>query len=104
MKWGILPLAITLASCGSANTFVVDDPERLVRTATLQICGSDAALKRTGDSLRLTQSINCEGDGVVRLTYQDGGVEYCPVGYVDGGVEQKWLFRAYRSACIIEKV
>lgn len=104
MKWRVLLPAFVLASCSAKNTFVIDDPNRLVRTATLQICGSETPLVRSGDSLKLTQSITCEGNGEVRLIYHDGGAEDCPVGYVDSGAKQKWLFRAEQSACLQEKI
>jgi len=100
MRWGFLPLVLALAACGSRNTFVVNDPNGLVRTATLEICGSETPLARAGTKFALTKRIQCE-EGEIRLVYQDGGPEHCRIGYVDSQAGQEWQFRAERSGCAL---
>jgi hypothetical protein len=87
-----------LAACAK-NTFLVEDPKGFVRTATLQICGSEAPLHRAGKTWKLTHSISCKGSGEIRLMYHDGGPEHCTIGYVTGDARQQFRFRAEQSAC-----
>jgi hypothetical protein len=100
MRWRFLPLVLAVAACGTRNTFVVEDPKGLVRTATLEICGSQTPLKRDGSKLTLTQRVHCQ-EGEIRLVYQDGGPEHCPIGYIDSVEEQQWHFRADREGCLL---
>jgi hypothetical protein len=84
---------------GRENIFEVQDPRGLVRSATLRLCGSETPLVREENRLTLTRSIDCEGDGEIRLVYKDGGPEHCLIGYVTPDAKQDWHFRAEQSAC-----
>src|SRR4051794_32235235 len=59
MKWWILCLPLGLTACGPRQTIVIDDPHRLVREATLQVCGSETPLKRHGSKLLVSQRVQC---------------------------------------------
>ena len=98
MGWILLLLTVALGGC-SKNTFEVDDPKVLVRSATLQLCGTSTPLQRAGKSFELSRSITCEGDGEVRLIYQEGDPEHCIVGYVTPDMRQDFHFRAEQSSC-----
>jgi hypothetical protein len=98
VRWVLLFFAFALAGC-SRNTFEVDDPKGLVRSATLRLCGSETPLERVGKSLKLSRSINCEGDGEVTLIYHDRGPEHCVVGYVTTDMPQDFHYRAEQSSC-----
>jgi hypothetical protein len=100
MRWVPLLLVVTLGGCaGPKNTFVVEDPHRLVTSATLRLCGSDTRLVRDGDRLSLTQSVGCEGHGEIELFYADRGPEHCLIGYVTPDAKQDFHFRAEQSSC-----
>ncbi len=91
-------LVLALAGC-SRNTFEVDDPKGLVRSATLRLCGSETPLERHGKSFELSQPITCEGDGGIRLIYQDGGPAHCVVSYATSDMPQDFHYRAEQSSC-----
>jgi hypothetical protein len=100
MKWVPVLLAFALAGCARAkNTFEVEDPQGLVRSATLRLCGSETPLLRAGNKLILSHPITCEGDGEIQLFYKEGGPERCLVGYVTPGAKQDFHFRADHSSC-----
>jgi len=89
-----------LGGCtGAKNTFEIEDPRGLVSSATLRLCGSETPLAREADRLTLTRSIACEGDGEIRLVYEDGGSRHCIIGYVTPDAKQDWHFRADQSSC-----
>jgi hypothetical protein len=95
-----LLLMLALGGCtGAKNTFQVQDPRGLVRSATLRLCGSETPMVREGSALTLTRSISCEGDGEIRLIYKDGRPEHCPIGYVTSDAKQDWHFRADQASC-----
>ncbi|HEX4739114.1 MAG TPA: hypothetical protein VH331_16300 [Allosphingosinicella sp.] len=98
MRWALLLPVLTLAGCAK-NTFVVEDPKHLVRTATLFLCDSETPLDRSGNTFNVTRRVNCEGDGEIRLIYNDRGPEHCWIGYVTSDAEQHFHFRAERSGC-----
>jgi hypothetical protein len=98
MRWCLLLLALPLAGCAK-NTFVVEDPKGLVKSATLSLCGSETPLDRSGHSFTLVRRVNCEGDGEIRLIYHDGVPGHCPIGYVTSDAVQDWRFRADPSGC-----
>lgn len=98
MRWALLLLVLALAGC-DRNTFQVDDPKGLVRSATLRLCGSETPMERAGTSFELSRKNKCEGDGEIRLIYQDGGSEHCLIGYVTSGMPQDFHYRAEKSSC-----
>jgi hypothetical protein len=91
-------LVLALPGC-SRNTFEVDDPNGLVRSATLRLCGSQTPLKRTATSFKLSRSIKCEADGDIALTYENGASQHCMIGYVTPNMPQDFRFRAEQSSC-----
>ena len=97
--------ALVLTGC-SRNTFEVDDPRGLVRSANLDLCGSKFALKRHGQSFTTSRWADCEADGAVTLIYHSGPPQRCIVGYVTSGMGQDFHFRAEPSSCktVSEKV
>ena len=90
--------AVALAGC-SRNTFEVDDPRDLVRSATLQLCGSESPLKHDDTSFHTSRWATCEAEGEVRLIYKNGAQQHCIVGYVTADMPQDFHFRAERSSC-----
>ena len=100
VRWLPLLLVFAVGGCaGEKNTFEVQDPHGLVRSASLQLCGSETPLVRKGNRLALVRSVSCEGDGEVRLIYEDGEPEHCLIGYVTPDLKQDWHFRAEQSSC-----
>lgn len=97
----VLALAIVLAlgGCEKDDSFLVDDPHNLVRSATLFVCSSATPMHRVGSAVKVTRAITCENQGYIRLIYRDGTREYCGVGYVTPGAEQDWRFRAEPTSC-----
>jgi len=55
-------------------------------------------MTRRGDHFAATHEITCEGSGLIRLTYNDGRIRECIVGYVTT-MRQEWHFRATRDGC-----
>jgi hypothetical protein len=99
MSFTVLVLTACSANPMDWNIFEVDDPNGLVRSATLELCGSETPLKRADASFKLTKSIRCEGDGQVLLIYREGSAQHCVVGYVTPHMRQDFHFRAERSSC-----
>jgi hypothetical protein len=97
-----LPLALLLFAAGCAredNDFTVEDEQGLVRTAVLELCGKETPLQRDGRRLTVIRTIDCEGDGRIRLTYRTGEHPNCMIGYVTGGARQSFRFQASPSGC-----
>jgi hypothetical protein len=100
MRWICLFSLLALAGCTrTPNTFVVDDAQERVRSATLTLCGSDTPLESMRNRFEASVPITCEGEGRITLVYRDGGTEVCPIGYVTSGAEQHFRFRAEQSSC-----
>ena len=100
MRWFPLFLMVPMVGCaGPENTFVVEDPHRLVTSATLRLCGSETPLMREGDRLSLARSVGCEGEGEIQLVYASGEAEHCRIGYVTPDAKQGFHFQADQSSC-----
>jgi hypothetical protein len=98
MRWALLLGTLALTDC-SRNTFEVDDPNGVVRSATLELCGSQSALKHDGPSFTTSRWANCEADGEITLVYHNGPTQHCIVGYVTADMPQDFHFRAEQSSC-----
>lgn len=100
MRCIALAIPLVLSACSTVeNTFVVEDEQKSIVAATLVLCGSVTPLQRRGDRLVVSQSIDCEGSGHIRLRYASGDEHNCPVGYVTPGAEQNFTYRATEIGC-----
>ena len=98
---GILLLSLfALTSCvGLRDTFTVDDPDGLARSAVLQLEGYDQQLDQSGRRFTTTRRIHRDADGRIRVTYIDGRHVDCIIGYVTPNAGQHWDFRLTPTAC-----
>ena len=100
MRWLAFSLLVALSACSRVeNTFVVEDEQHAVVTATLFLCGSETPLQRTGERLAVSKAIDCEGSGRITLRYASGGKHVCIVGYVTPGAVQNFAYRASENGC-----
>ena len=100
MRKTLLLSAIALASCGvEPDTFTVDDPSALAKSAVLQLDGSDQRLERDRGRWTTTRQIRRDADGRVRVLYHDGRKVDCLIGYVTPGAPQHWRYRLTPTSC-----
>jgi len=100
MRKAVLLCAIALASCtGKSDTFTVGDPDRLAKSAVLQLDGHAQSLTRDRKRLSTARQITRDGHGRVLVTYMDGRTVDCPIGYVTPGAAQRWDFRLKPASC-----
>lgn len=100
MKWLAFAIAMALSGCCCVeNHFVVQDGQRNVVAATLELCGSETPLQRRANRLAVSYPIDCEGSGHIRLRYASGVEHVCPGGYVTPGVEQNFTYKATDMGC-----
>jgi hypothetical protein len=81
------------------NTFVVEDPLGMARSAVLKICGSSRPLKLSNKAFTTETAVRCDARGVVQVTYKDGRKGDCLVPYVMRKDKQEWHFRLHSSWC-----
>jgi hypothetical protein len=81
------------------NTFVVEDPLGIARSAMLNICGSLRPLKLRNKVFTTKTAVGCDARGVVQVTYKDGRTADCLVPYVMRKDKQQWRFRLHSSWC-----
>ena len=98
LRSGILPI-LACACTTSVDTFQVEDEQELVRSAKLELCGSETPMRRQGRYFWTTRRITCEGSGLIRLTYNDGSTRDCIVGYVTPPADQNFTYRATAAGC-----
>ncbi|RYG98092.1 MAG: hypothetical protein EON58_08155 [Alphaproteobacteria bacterium] len=92
-------LAFFACACStSSDRFLVEDGQKLVASAKVVICGAETVMSRNGANLLASHPITCEGSGVVRLTYKNGAIHDCHVGYVSS-FQQNWRFRTMATGC-----
>ena len=94
---GIMPI-VACACTTSIDTFRVEDQQKLVRSAQIELCETETTMDRHGRYLWASQEITCEGSGLIRLTYNDGSTRDCVVGYVTS-LHQSHNFRALPNRC-----
>jgi len=100
MRRALLVSLVTLASCDRYDdTFTVNDPDGLAKSAVLQLDGEDQPLERDDRRFSTTRRIRRDADGRIRVVYADGRTVDCPIGYVTPGVGRRWNFRLTRSGC-----
>lgn len=100
MRRALLLSIITLASCrGEPDTFIVDDPTGLAKSAALQMDGDDQLLERNGKRFSAARRIGRDADGKIQVLYADGRMFDCPIGYVTPGAAQHWNFRLTPTGC-----
>jgi hypothetical protein len=81
------------------NTFVVEDPLGIARSAVLKICGSSRPLKLRKKAFTTETAVRCDAWGVVQVTYKDGRTGDCLISYVMRKDKQEWYFRLHSSWC-----
>lgn len=100
IRWSIFALAILSCGCSrSSDSFAVRVIGSDAQSASVSVCGKTAPLTRGNDgTFTGIRTIDCEGEGEVRVTLQDGTVVHCPVGYVTG-IHQEWSFMVNGRTC-----
>lgn len=101
MRWPFI-LGLSLASACSSmpkSTFILHDPQKLARSATLLICGSDWQLRQEPNRFALSAAMPCEGHGAIQVVLNDGSQSECQIGYVTPGAPQRFDFRLTRRSC-----
>lgn len=89
-----------LSSCQKvSNEFVVRDPEMVVSSAELRLCGNRLNLDRSENELRGTMTITCEGEGSILVRFLDGNETTCRIGYVTPGAQQTFEFVIEDGQC-----
>ena len=96
----MLALAMLLCGCSrSTDSFSVRSIQSDAQSASLSVCGKTTPLTRSADGLFVgSRSIDCEGDGEVRVLLRDGTIVRCPIGYVTG-IHQEWAFTVTGNTC-----
>lgn len=85
--------AFGLSSCERAsNEFIIRDPEDVVSSAELRLCGERLQLTKSGGEIRGEMPITCEGEGGIQVRLSDGRETVCRIGYVTPGAEQAFEF------------
>jgi hypothetical protein len=88
------------AGCSAKpDTFVVEDPERMARSAVLKLCGIEKGLKRQKRELTVTAATPCAERGEITVTYNDGRTADCLIGLVSQEATYEWRFRLHTSWC-----
>lgn len=89
-----------LASCQRVeNGFVVRDPEGVVATAELRVCGKHQPLSESQGVFSTQLGITCEGSGDIRVRLKNGSETTCPVGYVTPGLKQSLEYKIQDGVC-----
>ena len=105
VKWIATLSACLLAACSAENhNFVVDvaEADKPVSKVVVTICKEPPmTLERTGKWFVGRVIVGCEGSGNVRLTYTDGTITDCPIGYVTT-FDDWWLFEVRGRSCSVE--
>ena len=90
----------SLSSCMRvSNEFIVRDPEGIVYSAELRLCGRRLQLTKSEGELRGAMPITCEGEGSILVQRSDGGEATCRIGYVTPGAEQRFKFSVENGQC-----
>jgi hypothetical protein len=89
-----------LSSCKRvSNEFIIRDPEGVVSSAELRLCGKRLQLTKSGGEIRGAMPITCEGDGSILVRLSDGSETKCRIGYVTPGAEQTFEFAIENGQC-----
>ena len=89
-----------LSSCKKvSNEFIIRDPEGVVSSAELRLCGKRLQLTKSEGEIRGTMPITCEGDGSILVRLSDGSETTCRIGYVTPGAEQTFEFALENGQC-----
>ena len=100
MRGTLLLSVVALVSCSSGtDTFKVDDPNGLAKSAVLQLDGHEQPLEHDRKSFSTKRRIMRDADGRVRVLYTNGRTVDCPIGYVTPGAAQRWTFQLTPTAC-----
>ncbi|WP_137387974.1 hypothetical protein [Rhodoligotrophos defluvii] len=94
----LVPLCL-FACSRSENAFEIDIGSREVTAATLNLCGRQTSLSRSGNLLVTTRAIDCEGSGEIIVSFPDRSLVRCPVGYVTHGLVQTFRFEIDGQTC-----
>jgi hypothetical protein len=101
VKWAAPFILVLMVGCRPIirDSIVVDVADKEDTSALLSLCRANTPMRRSGSRFEVTYPIDCEGDGVVRVRYADGGSINCPVGYVTPYAGQKWRFAVQHRSC-----
>ena len=81
------------------NEFSVRDPEGVVSSAELQLCGENRELRTADGAFKGRLPISCEGEGRISIRFEDASQTTCHVGYVTPGAEQAFDFVVRNREC-----
>lgn len=91
---------LTLVSCKRvSNEFIIHDPEGVVSSAELRLCGDRLQLAKSNDEIRVKVPITCEGEGSILVDLSGGRETACHIGYVTPGGEQTFEFVVQNGQC-----
>lgn len=91
---------LSLASCKRvSNEFIIHDPESVVSSAELRLCGKHLQLAKSKGEIRGKVPITCEGEGSILVGLSGGRETACHVGYVTPGGEQTFEFVVQNGQC-----
>lgn len=100
MKWLVLFLAATISACSqSSDTFQIYDPECVLLSADVLLCGRSEPLRQDYKVFAGSVPIPCEGSGKVVLVAKNQRRFDCPVGYVTD-LHQTWKFMVDGNRCV----
>jgi hypothetical protein len=100
MRWLVFLFAATLSACSrSADTFQIYDPENMLRSADVQLCGLIEPLKQDHKLFVGSVPILCEGSGIVVLVAKNNRRFSCHIGYVTD-LHQSWKFTVNGNKCV----
>jgi hypothetical protein len=104
MKSALFGLLLLTACSSTTGSFDVDVAETNAVGATLQLCGSESALTRTGTMFATEREITCEGHGRIEIALATGKLISCPIGYVTRHADPvHWHFAIEGGVCQIRR-
>ncbi|MGE0405500.1 MAG: hypothetical protein AB7O65_04300 [Candidatus Korobacteraceae bacterium] len=90
----------SLSACNRVgNEFVIHDPEGVISSAELDLCGKRLQLTKSEGEIRGEMHITCEGGGSISVHLSDGRETTCHIGYVTPGAEQVFEFVVEGGQC-----
>lgn len=93
----LIPLLV--AGCDNpSSSFEVEAPGAV--SADLTLCDEVIPLERMGDRFVGVYPVNCEGSGVIKVSFADQRSVDCPIGYATHGAAQNFRFKIEDGRCI----
>ena len=97
-------LMFTMSCDRVSNTFVIYDPDNVVVTAQVRLCGSTIKLNQDEGVYLGRMVISCEGEGNILLDLSGNRKASCHIGYVTPGIEQNFTFVIEHSRCVPKRL